>query len=397
MALNPINLSNLLTFTTDPDGTRVNAAGLIERAVTNQPRFDFHPTTGQFLGILCEEARTNLLLRSQEFDNASWTKTRATISANATTAPDGTLTADKLVEDTSTNSHFVRQSFSATTGTTYSVSVFVKAAERTECLLYMNGAALSAAKHSYFSLTTGAQGHTSGLTGFSVKEFISGWWRLSINLLAENTGTLNFDIIPSIGTGAGNVTYAGDGASGIYVWGAQLETGNVASSYIPTTTTSVGRSADLATITVANIPSFNLTEGTFVATADTYDPTSDCTIFAANNGTQNEQFDARFSVNSVSCRVRKAGVNEVSKGLTGAPVADTHYKVALAYKLNDTHVMVNGLTDSGPDLACAMPTSITTLEFGARTAASFLNGHIKSLTYYPTRLTDTELEQVTTL
>lgn len=394
MALTPINLSNLLTFTTDPDGTRVNAAGLIEQAVTNQPRFDFHPTTGQFLGILFEEARTNHLLRSQEFDNASWTKTRATITANATTAPDGTLTADKLVENTESNSHWMNGVVSVVSGTVYTFSVYLKAADRAFAALQL-ATAFSTSPTVYIDLTTGATSISSGTPTIAVTGMVNGWWRLSITDTATSTASASARVF--IASALGTAGYLGNGVSGIYVWGAQLEVGNVESSYIPTTTAAVGRSADLATIPVASISSFNLTEGTFVATADTYDPASDCTVFAANNGTQNEQFDARFTITSIACRVRKAGVNEVSKGVSDDPVANTPYKIALAYKLNDTHVMVNGTSDGTPDTSCAMPTGITTLEFGARTASSFLNGHIKSLTYYPTRLTDTELEQVTTL
>ena len=79
--------ASLVTFTRASSGTFVDSAGVIQTASTNVPRFDHNPTTGESLGLLAEEQRANLLLRSEEFDNASWTKTRSSISADSTIAP----------------------------------------------------------------------------------------------------------------------------------------------------------------------------------------------------------------------------------------------------------------------------------------------------------------------
>ena len=97
-----------ITFTRASTGTYVGSNGTLRTAGINEARFDHSPLTLESLGLLVEEARTNLLLRSEEFDNASWTKTRSSVTANAITAPDRTLTGDKLIDSTDASaSHFI--------------------------------------------------------------------------------------------------------------------------------------------------------------------------------------------------------------------------------------------------------------------------------------------------
>jgi hypothetical protein len=111
-----------IAFTRTSTGTFVGSNGLIQTAVSGAPRFDHNPTTGESLGLLVEEARTNHNTYSEQFDNAAWVKTRSSITSNTIVAPDGTLTGDKLVEDTTaSNTHQISQSASLTAGThTYS-------------------------------------------------------------------------------------------------------------------------------------------------------------------------------------------------------------------------------------------------------------------------------------
>jgi hypothetical protein len=109
----------------------VGSDGVLQTAATDVPRFDHNPTTGESLGLLVEEQRTNLLLRSEEFDTASWSKAGLQAFgsgsvANAIAAPNGSVTADFLVESTSTGEHFTEQAFTAVSGTSYTFSVFIK-------------------------------------------------------------------------------------------------------------------------------------------------------------------------------------------------------------------------------------------------------------------------------
>ena len=127
-----------ITFTRASTATFVGSNGLIQTAASGAPRFDHNPATGESLGLLVEGARTNLLLRSEEFDNAYWGKTRSSVTANATTSPAGTLTADKLIEDTTaSNSHQLVVSPVTASGI-YTCSVYAKAAERTQAAIRLD-------------------------------------------------------------------------------------------------------------------------------------------------------------------------------------------------------------------------------------------------------------------
>ncbi len=174
-------------------------------------------------GVLIEGARTNLCLRSQEFDNASWSKARSSILANAAAAPDGTLTADKLVEDsTAANSHNASQTITLADSTTYVFTVFTKAAERTWAYLQVTTKD-GTVRYAYINLATGAEGTTSpGLTWQAPQQLADGWWRWGVSF-ASATGATTPLCVLGPATGNGGRSYDGDGASGIYLWGAQLE------------------------------------------------------------------------------------------------------------------------------------------------------------------------------
>jgi hypothetical protein len=171
-------------------------------------------------GVLIEGARTNLLLRSQEFDNASWTKNRATVTANATTAPDGTLTADKLVEDnTASNTHRTFQNVS-TTGQAYAFTVFAKASERNWMYLRIDRAGPSTPA-AWFDLSAGTVGTVNtGLTA-AIEALANGWYRCRI--VVDTADTANNSILIGLATGDNVLNYTGDNTSGLFIWGAQLE------------------------------------------------------------------------------------------------------------------------------------------------------------------------------
>jgi hypothetical protein len=199
---------NLVTFSRASSGTYVDSTGTIGTATTN------------------------LLLRSEEFDNAAWTTTRASVSSNLIASPSGTTTADKLIEDaTATNTHFVQQSVSVTTGTAYTFSLFVKASERNFVQLVLNGQ-FAAVVSAIFDLSTGAVGQTTGTPATSAVLLSDGWWRLSITATANATGSTLAQV--RVSSSSITATYTGDGTSGIYIWGAQLEAGSSPTSYIPT-------------------------------------------------------------------------------------------------------------------------------------------------------------------
>jgi hypothetical protein len=169
--------------------------------------------------------RKNLLGFTQEFDNAGWLKTNSSVTANVTTAPDGSMTADKLVENTANAVHQIDQvSSTSVSGTTYRYSAYIKAAERTRARIVLifggaNGVLADA------NLSTGAIGSAASFgtatAGTSlIQEVGNGWYRCSVSGSSTTGAALQARV--ELLDSAGNRTYTGDGTSGIFIWGAQL-------------------------------------------------------------------------------------------------------------------------------------------------------------------------------
>lgn len=177
--------------------------------------------------------RTNACLYSQAFDNAAWTKTNSSITPNAAIASDGTLTAEKLVESAVNSTHTASQVINFTSGVTYCASVYVKAAERTKCELSLVGGAFATnPKIGSVDLTNGTTvGPQQGALTAGVQSVGNGWYRIWFTATAGSTAssTLTLYLVTTSGS------YLGDGTSGLYAWGAQVETGATATRYIATT------------------------------------------------------------------------------------------------------------------------------------------------------------------
>ena len=396
-----------VTFTRASSGTYVGSDGLVKTATTNEARFDHNPATGESLGLLVEEARTNLSLRSQELDNAAWTKAASSITANAIASPDGTTTADKLVEDSSTANHNIVEAtaITYTSGVTYSFSFFVKKAERqtVQILMHPNPfPGTTAQRTAIFNSNTGAFVSVgSAYTNSSVTTLPNGWYRVSVTSTADATTTGNFTI-SLCSDDAGTVTYTGDGTSGIYLCGAQLEAGAFATSYIPTTTATVTRAADVASITGSAFTSFyNQTEGTFFVDSNQASLTPASRLVSASDNTgSNRVMLSRGSGSSgnINTSVTNAGSAQVSALLLGtALAAGTSNKVAAIYKAADFAGSVNGLAPVTQSTG-TVPGSLTQLTIGNGEILgnSTMTGTIKRLTYWPVRLANPTLQSITT-
>lgn len=166
--------------------------------------------------------RYNLLERSQEFDNAYWTKTNASISANATTAPDGTLTADKLIDTVTNAEHYAERAY-ATAGGSHTFRAFLKAAERTWGVLRgVNSAAVNC--RAWFDLANGVAGAVTGTGTSTITAAGNGWYFCTVTVPLANTSAFEWRI--GVTNADNTVAYAGDGTSGIFVWGADLRAAN---------------------------------------------------------------------------------------------------------------------------------------------------------------------------
>jgi hypothetical protein len=226
-------------------GTYYDSTGTLQTAAVDEARYSYNPANLKAEPVLLlEEARTNLFAYSEDFSNAIWSKVGTTIGSNAINGLDGTLSADKVIEDTSTGVHSTRQDATVTIGSDYTVSFYLKPASTRRVGLILGVPSLSGAVTAIMD-TDGSLVNGSTI---QVTDVGNGWFRVSITKPSIEETTIRFDIrlLPSDSTNVFD-TYTGDGGTGIHVWGAQLEQGSYPTSYIPTTTTQVTRAADLST------------------------------------------------------------------------------------------------------------------------------------------------------
>jgi hypothetical protein len=332
--------------------TRVNSLGLIETVGANIPRFDFNPTTLVCKGLLIEESRTNLLVRSSEFDDAGWGKAAGvTVTANTDIAPDGTLTADTV---NFSGANLVMNQFPSATG---SVSGSI----------YMKG---TAGETILFSV--GSQNTTMTLTG--------DWQRFTIDNITV-ASAISFQLS----------TFLGATARTVKVWGAQAEAGAFSTSYIPTEATAVTRNADVATMTGTNFSSwFNASEGAFYgeAVVGRQVSTAGTGVYAASNAATNSMSMFYRGSGATGAQVVDGGATQADLSPTGVLTANQVFKSVLAYKANDFAASGN----AGTVVTDATGTVPTLDRLFIGTNVNYLNGHVRKISYYPQRLINAEVQ-----
>ena len=232
-----------ITFTRNSSATYFGSDGLLKTAAANEPRIDHDPVTGECKGLLIEEQRTNLLVRSEEFDTG-WSTNNSSVTSNIVIAPSGTQVGDALIENTATGAHNIFWSASYVAGTTYTLSVYAKefsSAAKRFLSLVLSSSAFGANNAIVFDLALGTV--TAG-SGGTIQNVGNGWYRCTLTATATVTGAANaaFFRLTNVGT-SGLTSYTGDGFSGIYIWGAQLEVGTFPTSYIPTPATFTSRNS----------------------------------------------------------------------------------------------------------------------------------------------------------
>jgi len=390
-------LAPYVTFTRSSTATRYNSAGLLETVAANAPRYDYDPLTLQLRGLLIEEQRTNLLTYSEEFDNAAWAKpATASITANAGVAPNGLTQADKLVDNPSAAEHGIYRSI---TVSSHVYSVYAKAAELS--VIYFRfrqatGQALSVA----FDLANGTvckttnQGtyYTSGVG--SIQPVGNGWYRCSVYVACASLTSNVFISVANTNnptfTTNGDYQYSGNGTDGVLIWGAQLEAGAFATSYIPTTTASVTRAASSATATTLSDIGFNASTGTLYFEGVAPPSVAVATTLASfNDNTANESISLHMNAGgALRAQVIDGGVTVADLAL-GTLTARQSFKAALSYVENDIKGCLNGGTVQA-DTSATLPT-VDRLMIGRGSAGNAWNGHVRKLRYYRTAKNTQEL------
>lgn len=353
------SLDGRVTFTrTGNTATVVNSSGNVVGINADLPRFDYTLNTGGACkGLLIEESRTNLLLNSSGFDTGSWAYDAGiVVTANTTISPDGTQNADTIVYPSS-NKSFAQ--FPTVTGLTISASIYLKGTAGETILLGCGG--------------------TQSLVTLSAS-----WTRYTVP-----------NIVYASGAPIQLSTYGGATARTVYAWGAQLEAGAFATSYIPTVASQVTRNADVAVMTETNFSSwFNASEGSLYVKADSYATNQSParqTVFIAKTGTGSIQMKiTRPSTLTGFSIVDDVGA--VACDLSGSVLTNnTFSSVVGSYKTNSFAFADRGAATS-TDVSGNVPTGLTNLYFGYDNSATYQNGHIAKFMYWPQQLTSAEVQ-----
>ena len=351
-------------------------------APINAPRFDFNPTTGESLGLLIEQSSTNLVLWSQDFSNAAWAKANATVTTTAGIAPDGTQTAQLLVENSSYGSHGVSQAITVTSSQSYTQTIYAKAKDRT--WIVMQPANNIPNCLAYFNLGTGAIGTLTNCTA-TITSVGNGWYKCSATFTnANSTQTQGV----YLATGDGGATYTGNGYSGVYIWGMQFENLAFPTSYIPTTSAQVTRAADVANMTGTNLTSvWGSNSGTLYSSAKQYS-TSVATYVQVSGSTAYTPAIGVYGSSSNS------GVNGAFSISTSAYSANVINKTAFSFSFGNYLLCLNGgsVGTSASTTTLSIPTS---LGIGSNGGANYLNGWLQKISLYPQVFTSTQLQALT--
>jgi hypothetical protein len=399
------NRLTLTAYTTTTTQTITNYIPTLVTASANTARFDSNPTTSVALGLLIEEARTNLALYSEEWNNATWIKFNTTITANAAVSPGGTVTADAVVENTAAGAyHAASQDLvKAAVATTYTFSLYAKSANRTIGLRLSETSPGTSGAVTAYNLATGALVTTAGTYGTtftnasgSITAVGNGWYRVSLTVTSGPETSIQAQVYMQNGA---NSVYTGDGWSNILVWGAQVEVGAGPSSYIATVATTQTRQADTAVMTGTNFSSwFNASEFTIVTQSTlALQPGTFPRLVSINNGVNNNEF-LRQSANGDTLKesnfVTSGGVtqfnffNDISRNTT--------YKKALAVKLNNNAYARNDFTSVQTSVTGSTPLGCNQISImGDSVNGPFTIGYINRLYVYPLRLTDTQIFNLT--
>ena len=354
---------------------------------TNKPRVEYD-ANGVAKGLLIEEARTNLVTYSEDF--SSWGLLHVSLQSGLV-SPDGSSLATKIVPDTSLNAHFITKANLFASGQTY--SLFVKAAGYNYVSIG-DGSNTFGAK---FDLLNKTATITHGSVTAEIEEHANGWFRI-YGTTSSNVQN-QFRIWPlDIPTRQAYNSYEGDGTSGIYIWGAQVETGSFPTSYIPTSGATATRSADIASVNVSEF-GYNQAQGSVVVEAETFDNSvSNHGDFAlVNSGNQNDIASGSRSggtaAGTYTAWFKTGGSSQALLTVTSAVTSNTNYKAAFCYAANDFALTVDASAIVS-DTSGTVPTFVDKVKIGTNTYG-YLNGHIKSIKYFPVRLDDDKLKELT--
>lgn len=368
------------------------------------PRFDYDPSTLAAKGLLIEESRANNHLWSQDFTNATWTKTASTVTANSVASPDGLTNGTKVLANAGNNllNLYGSGSLTTTSGTVYTQSCYVKYGNTRWLWVRIGNPDASFVA---FDLQNGVVGNkldtASAISAFSMTSVGNGWYRIVITWTASSTAAYNMCWTLGTASTPTGATVTQAGTEFFYLFGAQYETGSFATSYIPTTTASVTRAADVIKLTGTALTAVTGAQSSIISQASTFGqsgPTPIPTMVNISDGTTANYIRVNTGTGyGGRLFVTTGAVNQVNSTTGAAPTDNQTFRIGAAVKLNDFGVSYNGGAVS-TDTAGTVPT-MTQAAIGNwfTSASTFLNGYVQSIALYNQRLPNATLQTKSTV
>jgi hypothetical protein len=341
--------------------------------------------------LLLEPQRSNLITYSEQMDNADWLKINTTVTANVIASPDGYTNADKIIPANGNNIAVIYQTI-VPAGTS-TASIYAKAGEFGGIVI------ATGTTGAFFNLTTGQYrtAYNVAPTAYSITSVGNGWYRCSVTLTSAAIDNLYIGANDNV---SNDLTVTGNGTSGAYIWGAQLEAGAYATSYIPTLGAAVTRGADACSKTgISSL--IGQTEGTIFWEGKVGFNNSEVYVFLQNtlgNSIVDSIFIQRASGVGIVFNIYDSSTQVVNISGGTYTIGQT-LKIAAAYKLNDVVLYVNGV-QIGTDTGAAIPAT-TSMQLGTYpalpTTESYMSDNVKQALLFPTRLTNAQLAELTTI
>jgi hypothetical protein len=389
-ALKPISGGADLATVRATTATRINSSGVVAAVATGIPRLNTRS------GYTCPEqlveftAGTNLLLRSEEIDNASWTKTNMTVSANATTSPDGTSIADSVLETVTSGQHRIEQAkVKAGSALLYTLTFYIKPNGRDWVYVSLRNGGNGV--NVYLNITTVVRGTPSTFgsnwtfNSVQIQDAGSGWRKVEMQVQSDSTTSITTIIAAQTGNSV-SADYAGDITKGFYVWGVQLEQATFSTSYIPTTSAAVTRNSETIT-SKTGLSSLLGTSGTIYFKGFVNFDGTDKRI-QLSDGTTNNRVTLTFSTANVArVGIVTGGVAQADIGAPDVFRSDSELRVVIVFASNDVRLYVNGIL-VGTDTSATMPSGLDRLDF--TTVAQNFSGSWRALAVSNTALTNAQ-------
>ena len=381
-----------------------NYQSTLVTASMDQPRFDHDPVTKECKGLLIEDATTNLLTYSEDLSNAVWSKAAVTVDnySQNTLTPSGS-TSYRVVETSASGGHAITRTISITASGNkkYAYSLYAKAGSRTSLQMIVTGVGLATSSdYANFDLANGVLGTVGAGIDAVITPVGNGWYRCSISFVPVSSGTATLHSwIISSPTAVRAESYAGDIYSYLYVWGFQLEdTSASPSSYIPTTSSTATRGSDTSYLIGNNFTSwYNQDEGCIFTEFKTQQKplTSfyNNYVFAVRDNTSYNRIYTDVNLNGyLHSAILSSNSSQVDVSSTTYTM-NTLYRVGISFKQDDVGLSFNSLLQT--DTSSNLPKNMSVIYLGSYDGTSSLRGHLRRFTYYPKRLSDSELQAMT--